>query len=114
MILIRTTNVLQETELILTERNTKFALKINFAAVKVNARKKLFINADLLESHTANIGCMCSIAHYGTNSVHAVETNMGTYLYEEEAEFSFYEHANSIFVCGGQLLSLYRHTFIMI
>lgn len=100
-------------ELILTEPNRKSALKINFAAVKVNVRKKkLFINADLLESHTATIGCMCNIAHYGTNSIQAVETNMG--IYEEEEEFSFYEHANSIFVGGGQLLSLYRHTFIMI
>jgi hypothetical protein len=47
---------------------------------------------------------MCSIAHYGTNSVRAVETNMG--IYEEKKGFSFYEHANSIFVGGGQLLSL--------
>jgi hypothetical protein len=55
---------------------------------------------------------MCSIAHYDTNSIQAVATNTG--IYEEEEEFSFYEHANSIFVGGGQLLSLYRHTFIMI
>jgi hypothetical protein len=53
-------------ELILTEPNGKSALKITFDAVKVNARKKI-INADLLESHTATIGCMCSIAHYGTS-----------------------------------------------
>jgi len=35
-------------------------------------------------------------------------------LYEEGKGFSFYEHANSIFVGGGQLLSLYRRTFITI
>jgi hypothetical protein len=47
---------------------------------------------------------MCSTAYYGTNSVRAVETNTG--IYEDEEGFSFYEHANSIFVGGGQLLSL--------
>lgn len=97
-------------ELTLTERNRKSTLKINFAAVKVYV-KKFFIKAHLLESDIATIGCMCSTAHYGTNSVHAVETNKGTY--EEEEGFSFYGHANSIFVGGGQLLSLYRHTFII-
>jgi hypothetical protein len=87
-------------------------MKINSHKIQIHENIRMvsfYINADLFESPTAAIGC---ITHFDTNSIHAVKTK--TVIYEQEEGLSFHEHANSIFVGGGQLLCVYRHTFITI